>query len=201
MEHEPVSIGVILASVRAQRRGEAFARWALDKVAGSGPGRPGVTVELLDLRDWPIPPFDHLASAVVAEKSYAPASVAARWAQKIAALDGFVIVTPEYNQGYPGQLKNALDQIYAPWNYKPVAFVAYGGGASGTRATQQLRQVVIELRMIPVRDDVGIRLAGLTTDERGWPTEDFYAKRGDAMANELVWWTRAAKDVRARRSR
>lgn len=193
----PVSLGVVLASLRPQRRGEAFARWALDKVAG----KEGVSAELVDLRDWPIPPFEHPATAVVAEKSYPEGSLAARWAQKIASLDGFVIVTPEYNQGYPGQLKNALDQINAPWNYKPVAFVGYGGSASGSRAVQQLRQVVIELRMIPVRDDVSIRLIGLAADERGWPADDFYAKRGDAMASELAWWARIAKDARARRPR
>ena len=192
-----ISVGVILASVRPQRRGEAFARWAL----GLLEGLEGVSVELIDLEAWPIPSFNHPAPAVVAEKSYPEGSLSLRWAQKIASFDGFVIVTPEYNYGYPGQLKNALDQINAPWNYKPVAFVGYGGVAAGARAVQQLRLVVNELRMIPVRDDVSIRLIGLAVDERGWPTEELYLKRGAAMATELVWWARVAKDARARRPR
>jgi NAD(P)H-dependent FMN reductase len=191
----PVSLAVILASVRPHRRGEAFAHWTRAVLAG----KPGVTAELIDLRDWPLPAFEHPASAVVAEKTYPEESQSRRWGQTIAAHDGFVIVTPEYNHGYPGQLKNAIDQIYQPWSYKPVAFVGYGGVSSGSRAVQQLRQVIVELRMIPVRDEVLLRLIGLAVDERGWPTDDLYVKRLDGLATELAWWARVAKDARARR--
>ena len=189
----PLSIAVILASTREGRIGERVARW-IHRVAAA---RPELAVELLDLKDYPLPFFALPGSPRTLEANYAD-DAARRWVAAIGPRDGFIIVTPEYNHAYPAVLKNALDYAYAGWMRKPVAFVSYGGSSGGVRAVQQLRQVVIELRMIPVRDDVGIRLAGLAADERGWPTEDFYTKRGDAMANELVWWTRAAKDLRAR---
>ncbi len=94
-------------------------------------------------------------------------------------MDAFVVLTPEYNHGYPGSLKNALDNIYTPWNYKPVAFVSYGFSASGARAIEQLRLVAIELRMIPIRDELNISL-NLTFDGS-------LAKRAIQMIDELVW--------------
>jgi NAD(P)H-dependent FMN reductase len=197
MAETVVRIGVILASVRESRRGEAFARWIL----GLAAQRPEVEVELLDLREWPLPPYAHRDSAGVAERSYAPGSLERRWADRIAALDGFVVVTPEYNHSFPGALKNALDAVYAPWNHKPIAFVSYGGFAAGARAVEQLRLVVVELRMVPVRDEVNLRLPGYAADERGEPADPLYARKAKAALDDLLWWARVAKDGRERRPR
>ncbi|HEY6098342.1 MAG TPA: NAD(P)H-dependent oxidoreductase [Anaeromyxobacter sp.] len=197
MTETGVRLGVILASVRAGRRGEALARWIHGLVAA----RPDVTAELLDLGDWALPAYAHEESPNVAEKGFAPGSVERRWAEKIASLDGYVIVTPEYNHGYPSALKSALDAVYAPWNHKPVAFVSYGGFASGARAVEQLRLVAIELRMVPVRDEVNVRLVGYAADERGRPADPVYAKKASAMIDDLLWWTRVAKEGRERRPR
>lgn len=187
-------LGVILASVREGRRGEAFASWILSLASA----RPDATAELLDLREWALPAYAHRETPVAAERSYAPGSLARRWAEKIGALDGFVIVTPEYNHGYPGALKNALDHVYSPWNHKPVAFVSYGGFAAGARSVEQLRLVAVELRMVPVRDEVNLRLAGLVTDERGWPQDPTSGRKAAAMLDDLVWWTRVTRDGRER---
>lgn len=192
-----VRIGVILASVRAGRRGEPFAAWVDALVAT----RTDMRAELLDLREWPFPPYSHKDSPTIAEKSYAAGSLEQRWAERIGGLDGFVVVTPEYSHGYPGSLKNAIDQIYVPWNYKPIAFVSYGGFAGGARAVEQLRQVSIELRMIPVRDEVNLRLVGIALDERGWPTDELYRKRAGAMLDELTWMARVLRDGRAQNPR
>jgi NAD(P)H-dependent FMN reductase len=107
-------------------------------------------------------------------------------------------VTPEYNHGYPGGLKNAIDHGFAVWANKPVAFVSYGGTAGGARAVEQLRLVAIELRMVPIRDEVNVRLIGVALDERGQPTEEFYAKRAAAMIDTLLWWARVTKEGRER---
>jgi len=192
-----VGLGVILASVREGRRGEAFARWIHGLVAA----RPGVAAEILDLRDWALPAYSHKDSPTVAEKSFAPGSLERRWAEKIASLDGFVFVTPEYNHGYPGSLKNALDAVYAPWNHKAVGFVSYGGVASGARAVEQLRLVAVELRMVPVRDEVNVRLAGYAADAQGHPSDPVYPKKASAMIDDLLWWTRVAKEGREQRPR
>ncbi len=189
-----VRLGIILASAREGRRGEAFARWILALASA----RPGVRTELIDLKDWPVPPYALRDPPMVAEKAYAPGSLSRRWADQIAAFDGFVIVTPEYNHGYPGALKSALDHVYSPWNQKPVAFVSYGGGAAGARAVEQLRLVAVELRMVPVRDEVNVRLVGYAADERGWPKDEWYGRKAAAMLDDLVWWARVTKEGRER---
>lgn len=70
--------------------------------------------------------------------------------------DAFVLVTPQYNYGYTAPVKNAIDDLHAEWMDKPVGFVPYGGIAAGTRAVQQLKQVVTTLRMQPVFESVSI---------------------------------------------
>jgi NAD(P)H-dependent FMN reductase len=187
-----MKIGVILASTRQGRRGEAFAKWILALVAE----RPGVEAELLDLREYPIGPYasENMPSAV--EKDYADPS-ARRWSEKIRSLDGYVMVTPEYNHGFPGQLKNAIDHVHVGWWYKPVAFVSYGGMACGARAVEQLRNIVVEVRMVPVRTDVNIRLIGLQADDAGRPADPLYQKRAKGLIDELLWWARATANANA----
>jgi len=185
-------IGVILASTRRGRRGESYAKW-IHEILGK---RPGVELELLDLREHRLPPYEHEEMPPAIEKRYLD-ETARRWSETIQALDGYVIVTPEYNHGYPGQLKNAIDHVHLGWWYKPVAFVSYGGTANGARAVEQLRNVAVEVRMVPVRGEVNIRLIGLQTDEAGRPTDPLYAKHAGGMIDQLLWWARVAKDGRA----
>jgi NAD(P)H-dependent FMN reductase len=189
------SIGVIVASVREGRRGEAFARW----IAEQAGAREDTEVKVLDLRDWPLPAFGYGVHATGAERLYVDGSLQWRWAERIHSLDGFIVVTPEYNRGYPGQLKNALDALYQAWNYKPVAFVTYGGFAAGTRASNQLAQVALELKMVPVRDEVNLSLIGLAVDGRGFPSAELYAKKAQALVSELAFWTDLLKTGRERR--
>jgi NAD(P)H-dependent FMN reductase len=70
-----------------------------------------------------------------------------------ASFDGFVFVTPEYNHGISGALKNAIDLVYAEWHNKAARFVSYGS-ASGTRVVEQLRLVMAELQIADVRAQV-----------------------------------------------
>ena len=188
-----LKLGVILASTREGRRGEGFARW----IHGLISQRQDVAVELLDLRDWRLPNYDLAAMPGAAEKAYTDPA-ARGWADKIAALDGYVMVTPEYSHGYPGGLKNAIDHVFVGWANKPVGFVSYGGTAGGARAVEQLRLVAIELRMVPIRDEGNVRLIGVQLDERGQPTEEFYAKRAAMMIDTLLWWTRVTREGRER---
>jgi len=190
----PLNLGVVLASVREGRRGEPFARW----IHALAAERAGVRAEVLDLKDWPFPHYALRDPPVVAERSYEAGSLAGRWAERVSAQDGFVVVTPEYNHGYPSSLKSALDVVYAPWRHKPVAFVSYGGSASGARAVEQLRLVAAELRMVAVQDEVNIRLVGFAADERGWPADPWYAKKASALVDELLWWARVAREGRER---
>src|SRR5260221_1657687 len=76
--------------------------------------------------------------------------VVKKWTAQIAASDGFIFVTPEYNYGPSAVLKNAIDWVYPEWNRKSAAFVSYGS-VMGARAVQQLRETAIEIQMPPIR--------------------------------------------------
>src|SRR5256884_6324106 len=79
------------------------------------------------------------------------------WAAKSGSFDAFVFVTPEYNHGTSGALKNAIDFLFAEWNNKVAGFVGYGS-AGGVRAVEQLRLVLAEVQVATVRNQVGLSL-------------------------------------------
>ncbi len=182
-------IHVILGSSRQGRFGEHVARWFVD-VANT---RDDVEVELIDLRDWPLPFLDTPVPPMMG--NYADPATR-RWAQKVATADGYVLVTPEYNHGYPAVLKNALDHVYAEWGRKPVGFVGYGGPAGGIRAVEQLRQVVVELQMVPLRHQVIIPRVYMAFDEDGKLRDDSPARDAHAVLEELAWWADLLRDAR-----
>src|SRR5687767_9278644 len=102
-------IGIIISTSRATRFGEQPAKW----IQQIGAARTDMDVELVDLRDYPMPSFDEVASnAWVPSKN----EVAQRWQKKVAEFDGYIFVTAEYNRGLPAVLKNALDYAYPEWN-------------------------------------------------------------------------------------
>lgn len=181
-------IQVILGSTRQGRNGEAVARWFMERAAG----RSDMTFELLDLRAWALPIFD--SPVPPAFGKYDPAIQP--WADKVAAADGYVFLTPEYNHGYPAVLKNAIDHLYAEWGRKPAAIVSYGSYAAGYRAAEQLRQVLIELRVAPIRAQVGVPAVWEAFDEAGQVRQPGLNQSLDAMLDELAWWANALKTAR-----
>jgi len=108
--------------------------------------------------------------------------------------DGFIIVTPEYNHGYPAVLKNALDYTYFAWARKAVAFVSWGS-AGGARGVEQLRSVAIELDMVPIRFAVHIPNPWFIQGMSGIDT-DVNRQAGQALLDNLTWWTGALKAAR-----
>ena len=156
-------VGIILGSTRQGREGDKVATWVYNHTNE----QTAAHYELIDLRDWPLPFFDSPDSpGEIINGNYDDPQTRA-WSEKISSFDGFIIVTPEYNHGYPGVLKNALDHLFSEWNGKPVSFVGYGVGAGGTRAVEQLRQVVIELRMIPLYSEVCLPRPWSAFDDNG----------------------------------
>ncbi|HTQ13854.1 MAG TPA: NAD(P)H-dependent oxidoreductase [Rhizomicrobium sp.] len=140
---------LIMGSVRLGRRCPAVAAWA----AARRP--PDVSCEIVDLRDWPLPMDDE--AAIPATGEYAGAHTRA-WSRKIAGADGYAIVTPQYNWGYPAALKNALDHLYEEWKGKPLLLVTYGGHGGG-KCAAQLRTVTKGLNMKPVRTSPALVLS------------------------------------------
>jgi NAD(P)H-dependent FMN reductase len=103
------------------------------------------------------------------------------------AADAFVFVTPEYNHGYPAALKNAIDYLHHEWRHKPVGFVSYGGVASGTRAVEQLQQVVTAVRLMPVIDQVNIPFYQQFIDDNGvLQANDVMEQAADTMLESLL---------------
>jgi NAD(P)H-dependent FMN reductase len=184
-------IGVIVGSTRPGRFADHPAKWIKELAEKRG----DIEIEMLDLRDWPLPFFEEEMSP-----AYAPSKneVAQRWQRKIDSLDGFIVTAAEYNRGPTAVLKNALDYGYREWNRKPIAFVGYGG-VGGARAVEQLRLHAVELQMAPVRAAVHIQIpVYLGVVKEGKSLNDFepVVQSAKDMLDQLVWWTNALKVAR-----
>jgi NAD(P)H-dependent FMN reductase len=117
------------------------------------------------------------------------------WADKIASFDGFVFVTPEYNHGTSGVLKNAIDYLYAEWNNKAVGFVSYGA-VGGARAAEHLRLVAGELQMADVRQQVALSLLTDFENFSVFKPGDFNVAALDKMLDQVVAWSTALAPLR-----
>jgi NAD(P)H-dependent FMN reductase len=177
---------VILGSTREGRVGEKVARWLMRKLDTW----PDAELELLDLRDYPLPIYE-------GPSGDGPNPAVRRWLDKVAAADGYIVITPEYNHGYPAGLKSALDHAYREWNRKPIAFVSYGGHAAGYRSVEQLRQVAVELQMVPIREQVGIQAPWAAFDDDSNVTRSGAGEAVRRMLDDLLWWARALQQARA----
>jgi NAD(P)H-dependent FMN reductase len=164
------------------------AKW----VARAAAARPDFTSEILDLKDFNLPFFD--AAVGPSQGSTMPA--ATKWAEAVAKGDGYIIVTAEYNHGYPAPLKNALDHLYSEWKNKPVAFVGYGGAAGGVRAVEQLRQVVAELQMTSIRESLVIPKVWEVFAGDEPAGKEGMEKALGALFDQLLRWAEALKPMR-----
>lgn len=176
---------IILGSTRQARRGEVVSKWV--KANAEKDGR--FEVDYVDLRELNLPWFDEPESPFTmrdAGRDYTNPQGKA-WAQRVSRIDGLLIVTPEYNHGYPGVLKNALDWVGREWGDKPVAFVSYGNITGGVRAVEQLRQVANELGLVQVAN--AIYFPGISRgafNEAGQPAHPGANDNLKAMFNELI---------------
>ncbi len=184
-------IGIIIGSTREGRFGEKPAQW-IHEIASQ---RTDLAFELIDLRDHPLPFFNESMSP-----AWAPVKneAAQRWADKLATLDGLIVVTPEYNHGPSAVLKNAFDYAYKEFGRKPIGFVGYGG-VGAARAVEQLRLIAVELQMAPVRHAVHIGMVEfLGLWQQGKSFDDFphLAQAATAMLDDIAWWAKALRTAR-----
>ena len=184
-----LKIKVIVGSSRANRFSEKPASWIFDLAKK----RADLDVELLDLRDYPLPFFEEAMPPGLAKDQYSN-PIVVKWRDKIREADGFIICSPEYNHGYPAVLKNALDYTYFSWARKAVAFVSWGG-AGGARCVEQLRLVTIELDMVPTRWAVHIPNPWFIKDVSEIDTEQNRSS-ATALLDHLTWWAGALKVAR-----
>lgn len=184
-----MKIQIIIGSTRQNRVGDKVGKFIFEQLKQN----KEVEAELIDLRDWPLPFFDEPASPLMSGGKYTN-ELGQKWADKLSEADGYIFIVAEYNHGYTAVLKNALDWAYFPWNQKPAAFVSYGGISGGTRAVQQLRQVVLELQMVPLRNGVHIPFVWQAFDENGNLKAEVHGV--DAMFEQLIYWTKGLKKLR-----
>jgi len=188
-------IAVIIGSTRPTRFADAPANWILKQARARG----DADVELVDLRDHPLPFFDEIAS-----NRWMPSSnpEAVRWQETLAKYDGFIFVVAEYNHSIPAVLKNALDQAYKEWEHKPFTAIGYGG-VGAARAVEHLRLIGVELQMVSTRSAVHIGGGDFFAIHPAYgkkPIEEIEANllpSAKAALDELVWWTHATMAAKA----
>ena len=184
-------LAVVIGSIRPNRFAIHPARW----ITAIAERRGDFLVELIDLKDYPMPPF---AEEVTPAAGPPKDEVARRWRETVAGFDAFLFTAAEYNRGPTAVLKNALDYAYQEWNRKPVAFVGYGS-VGGARAIEQLRLVSIELQMAPIRSAVHIQTpvyAAVTKEGKSLAEFEYLNKGASDMLDQLAWWTKALKAAR-----
>lgn len=183
-----LKIGIITGSTRPGRNNEAVSKWVYDLLEG----RPEAEVELVDIKEYNLPLLDEPFPPSMGqyEKEHTK-----KWAQKIDSLDGFIFVTPEYNHGVPGALKNAIDFIFAEWNNKSAGFVSYGS-ALGVRSVEHLRQICAEVKIADVRQQVMLSLFTDFEDMAKFTPEERHEESVNIMFDEVVAWAGALKPLR-----
>ena len=184
-------IGIILGTTRPARFSHRPGEWIADLAATRG----DAAFEIVDLLDYKLPFF---AEDLVPAQAQSSDPEARRWLDKVSGLDGYLFVTAEYNHGIPAVLKNALDTGFGEFRRKPAAFISYGA-VGGARAVEQLRLVLVELQVAPLRSALHIGATEFVGVLQGKSFEDFPHLGGAARAllDELVWWTLALKTARA----
>ena len=190
---DTVNIKVILGSTRQERFSEKPGNWILGELQK----RSDVSAELLDLREYQLPFFDEPVSPSYKQEEYKHEAVE-RWRNKVKEADGFIVIAPEYNHGYPAVLKNAFDYVYPEWNNKPVGFISYGS-AMGARSVEQLRGVAVELQMAPIRNAIHMPYDVVVAGGKGTPEAEIfapYAERATGLIDQLLWWAKALKEAR-----
>ncbi len=161
---------LIIASVRAGRIGPSVARWFLDQLPPQGP-----EFDVVDLAE--------------------PTGTATT--RLLDHADGFVVVTPEYNHSYPGELKVLIDSHRREWKHKPVTFVSYGGMSGGLRAVEHLRTVFAELYVVGTRNGVAIHMPWDHLEDGTLTLDDAAAASARQAMDELIWWAELLKPERS----
>lgn len=169
-------IPIILGTAREGRESENVARFLLKEAKYAGIG-----TELLDVRDFKLSATDNSKGSPQAKKLAAAISKA----------DALIVVSPEYNHGYPGELKLMLDLLYEEYAGKPLGIVGVSAGPfGGARMVEQLRLVAIELQMVPIRDALHFPNVRECFDANGRVKDEEYKKRAKKFLDKLAGYAK-----------
>lgn len=178
----PLFIPVILGTPRRGRLSEHVARF----VSGEVGRRAGVETELIDVRELKLPTDD--AGETIKD---------ARFSEAVARADALVLVVPEYNHGYPGLLKHALDTNLKEYIHKAVGICGVSAGPfGGTRVVENLLPVMRELGLVTIFWDGNFSAVQKSFDESGQLIETAYVRRLDKFLKELIWMAKVLRHGR-----
>jgi NAD(P)H-dependent FMN reductase len=188
---------IIVGSTRPTRAAERVFPWIAEQAIRHG----SFDVEVLDLRDWNLPFFQEHMGTIgdFADPTYSDPVVKA-WNSKLVEGDAYLIVTAEYNHSVPGELKNAIDNVFISFalRNKPVAFVGYSGGiAAGARAVEHLALIAIEAEAVPLRNTVLIPFVADAFEDSGSPKNPATTAALTIVLDDLAWWASALSRARA----
>jgi len=173
-----IDVALVYGSNRAGRFCDTVANWAAERIVSSG-------AFTLNLVDPAAPEFASLRDE---------GGVTSVVKRRIGRADAIVVVTPEYNHGYPAPLKSLIDSVNAEWQAKPVAFVSCGGISGGLRAVEQLRLVFAEVHAVAIRDSVSFANAWSHFDAEGkLLAPDAPNAAMSTMVARLSWWALASR--------
>lgn len=181
MKSEQLFIPLVLGTPRKNRESENVARWVLSKMQE----RDDIETQFFDVCDFELPHGEYGTEI---------GHVFPEWRDAIVKADGLVIVTPEYNHGYPGPLKSVLDLLLKEYIHKAVAFVGVSAGPwGGTRVIEACVQMVRELGLAVTFTDLNFPKVKSKFDEHGKLLDDAYEKRVQGFLDELVWMARTLR--------
>jgi NAD(P)H-dependent FMN reductase len=183
-----LNLKILVGSTRPGRSADLVLPWVLARARSHG----AFDVEVIDLRDWPLPPFQEHAGSIgdINDPTYSD-PIVRRWNQKMREADALLVVTPEYLHSIPGTLKNALDSVFVSFalRHKPLAVVGYSTGiAAGVRAVEHLMDVATESEMVPLRDTVLIAKVATAFDDQHAPIDPMSEVAMTVMLDDLAWW-------------
>lgn len=185
-----LTLQTIVCSTRPGRVGPSVASWFHDFASTHG----GFNTQLVDLADFELPIFDEPQHPRLQQYEHPHTK---RWSESVDAADAYVFVTPEYNFNPTPALVNALNYVFREWNYKPCAFVSYGGISGGMRAVQTTKLTVTTLKMMPLTEAVTIPMVTQHINESGaFTPQEPHTAAAQAMLDELQRWAEALAPMR-----
>ena len=188
---------VIIGSTRPTRAADMVSPWVIERAKRHS----AFEVEVLDLRDWPLPIFAEYLGSIgdLADPTYSD-PIVRRWNRKVKEADAYLFVTPEYNHSVPSVLKNAIDNVFVSFAFrnKPFIAVGYSGGiGGGVRAVEHLAQIGVEAELVPLRTSVIIPQVVTAFDEQGAPRNSVTDITLRVALDDLAWWSAALEKARS----
>jgi NAD(P)H-dependent FMN reductase len=186
-----IKIATIVGSNRSGRFAPVVRDWFASRVAE----HQEIVHDIIDLAETPLPSILPGFGGTVSEQDM---DMLGAVSPRLAAADGFVVITPEYNHSFPGALKIAIDWHNTEWRAKPVGFVSYGGVSGGLRAVEHLRLIFAELHAVTIRNTVSFANAREKFDPEGRPLDARADEAANHLIRQLTWWADVLRDGKAR---